>query len=90
MPATKGDPGTGVKAPVTGSMMYPVTLPEPVPVQPCPDPQFAIYANRPLGSMATSWGCDPAAKGEAAMGVNAPVFEFMLKTETSSEPKLAV
>jgi len=80
VPAAKGEPATGVKAPVPALMAYAETLLE---------PEFATYANAPSGDTVTEKGFVPAAKGEPATGVNAPVPPLMVNAETLLELKFA-
>src|SRR5260370_41208066 len=64
VPAAKGEPGTGLKAPVVRSMVYAETLLE---------PSFATQANLPEGSTATEEEIDPSAKRQPATGLKPPV-----------------
>jgi hypothetical protein len=76
-PAAKGEPGTGVRAPVVALMVNADTAP------------VVTYANLPFGVTATEWGTGPAAKGEPGTGVREPVVALMVYAETSSEKTFA-
>src|SRR5579872_869395 len=54
IPAIKGEPGIGAKAPVEPSIVYADMLFEPM---------FATYANLPAGSIAIEFGYAPVAYG---------------------------
>ena len=78
-PAGKGEPGTGVKAPVLGLMMKAETLLELV---------LATYTNRPEGSTVTETGAVPTANGEPGTAVNTPVLALIVKPKTLREPSV--
>src|SRR5271155_4178006 len=76
----KGEPGTGVSAPLVVSMAYPETL---------LSERLAVYTYLPRGSTAIPRGPAPPAKGEPETGAIAPVVESMRNAETPLEPPLA-
>src|SRR5882762_3240721 len=78
-PASKGEPDTGVRAPLVELITYAETV-----------PWFSVfalatYAKWPVGSTATLKGCVPAEKGEPGMGVRAPVKALMVYADMLSE-----
>ena len=76
LPVPKGEPVTGVSAPLVTDTVYAEMLLA---------PQFTTYANWPVESTAMEYGFAPAAKGEPATGAKAPLDGLIEKTETSPE-----
>jgi hypothetical protein len=72
----KGEPTIGFNAPDVWSMASPVTSLVPA---------FEMYRNLPVGSTVPAKGAVPAAKGEPATGVNAPLLALMVNAETLPE-----
>ena len=69
--AGKGDPGTGVSAPLALLIVKAETLPL----------SFPTKTNLPAGSTATPWGVPPVENGEPGTGVKAPVLVLIEKAE---------
>src|SRR5258708_16712838 len=63
-PDAKGDPATGVSAPVLPSMLYAPTV---------PSFSFVTYRNLPDGCRVIPFTSAPAVKGEFVISVNAPL-----------------
>jgi hypothetical protein len=80
LPAAKGEPLTGVSAPVARSIAYPETV---------LSPKFATQANLLVGFTAMEVGKIPAAKGEPAIGVSAPVAGSIMHPKTVLPPEFA-
>src|SRR5258708_35911594 len=76
-PDAKGDPATGVSAPVLPSMLYAPTV---------PSFSFVTYRNLPDGCRVIPFTSAPAVKGEFVISVNAPVALSMLKAEIAEPP----
>src|SRR5713226_2802008 len=73
-----GEPGTGVRAPLSASMVNAETSLESM---------FVTYTNCPEGSTVTETGPPPAGKGEPRTGVRAPVAASMVNAETLFGPE---
>jgi hypothetical protein len=77
LPAVKGEPATGVSAPLVVLMVKTETLAE---------PPLATFRNLPEGSTATARVPLPAAKGEPVTRVRAPLAALMVKALTEPPP----
>ena len=80
VPAAKGEPSTGVSAPVIVLIVNADTSLDPV---------FATYANCPVRSMVTTKGLMPTANGAPATGVSIPVVALIVNADTSFDPAFA-
>src|SRR6266851_9238743 len=72
--AGHGEPGTGLRVPVSGSTLRPWTRPGLT--------ESATYRNWPVTSGTAAIGLRATAKGESTTGVSPPEVASILKTDT--------